>query len=98
MGEQENTSRKRRKTLTGVVKSCSGNKTIVVETETRRAHPIYGKTTRQRSRFHAHDEQNEATVGDTVSIMQTRPISKLKRWRVVSVVEKAKGLGTEVKA
>jgi small subunit ribosomal protein S17 len=98
MGEQDNTSRRRRKTMTGVVKSCSGNKSIVVETETRKAHPVYGKTTRQRSRFHAHDEQNEAGLGDKVTIMETRPISRMKRWRLVSVLEKAKILDAGVKA
>jgi small subunit ribosomal protein S17 len=76
-----------------VVKSRSGDKTIVVETEVRKAHPIYGKTTRQRNRFHAHDEQNEAGVGDIVTIMESRPMSRMKRWRLVRVTQKAPVIG-----
>jgi len=98
MDEQTTASRGRRKTMSGVVKSRSGDKTIVVETEMRKAHPIYGKTTRQRSRFHAHDEQNEAVVGDQVTIMEARPMSRLKRWRLVRVNQKASVLETGVQA
>ncbi len=98
MDEQVTPSRGRRKTMSGVVKSRSGDKTIVVETEVRKAHPIYGKTTRQRSRFHAHDEKNEAEVGDQVTIMETRPMSRLKRWRLLRVDKKASVLDTGVKA
>ncbi len=98
MDEQSNPSRGRRKTLSGVVKSRSGNKSIVVETEVRKAHPIYGKTTRQRSRFHAHDENNEAGLGDQVVIMEMRPVSKMKRWRLIRVTQKAIVLDTGVKA
>jgi small subunit ribosomal protein S17 len=91
MGEEVKASRGRRKTMSGVVKSRSGDKTIVVEMETRKAHPIYGKTTRQTTRFHAHDEKNEAGVGDVVTIMESRPMSRMKRWRLVRVAEKAAG-------
>lgn len=98
MDEQVIPSRGRRKTMSGVVKSRSGDKTIVVETEVRKAHPVYGKTMRQRSRFHAHDEQNEAAVGDEVTIMEARPLSRLKRWRLVRVNQKAKVLDTGVTA
>lgn len=89
MGEQDKPSRGRRRSMSGVVKSRSGDKTIVVETEVRKAHPLYGKTTRLRSRFHAHDENNEAGVGDQVVIMETRPMSKTKHWRLVRVAQKA---------
>jgi len=98
MDEQVKPSRGRRKTMSGVVKSRSGDKTIVVETEVRKAHPVYGKTTRQRSRFHAHDEQNEAGVGDAVMIMEARPMSRMKRWRLVCVTKKAAVLDTGVTA
>ncbi|MFU8779424.1 MAG: 30S ribosomal protein S17 [Kiritimatiellia bacterium] len=98
MGEQDKPTRGRRKTMSGVVKSRSGDKTVVVETEVRKAHPIYGKTTRQRTRFHAHDERNEAGVGDMVTIMESRPMSRMKRWRVVRVTQKAVLLDTGVKA
>jgi len=98
MGEQVQPSRGRRKTMSGVVKSRSGDKSIVVETEVRKAHPLYGKTTRQRSRFHAHDENNEAGVGDQVVITESRPMSKMKRWRLVRVTQKATVLDAGVKA
>ena len=98
MDEQITPSRGRRKTVSGVVKSRSGDKTIVVETEVRKAHPIYGKTTRQRSRFHAHDEQNEAAVGDQVTITEARPLSRLKRWRLLRINQKATVLDTGVQA
>ena len=98
MGEKVEPSRRRRKTMSGVVKSRSGDKTIVVETEVRKAHPLYGKTTRVRSRFHAHDEKNEAGVGDQVVIMEARPLSKTKRWRLVRVTQKAVVLDAGVKA
>ena len=98
MDEQEKPSRGRRKTLSGVVKSRSGNKSIVVETEVRKAHPVYGKSTRQRSRFHAHDEENAAAVGDQVVISETRPLSKMKRWRLIRVAHKAVVLDAGVQA
>ena len=66
------------------------DKTITVAVERRVKHPIYGKFVKKTTKFHAHDEKNECTVGDVVRIMETRPLSKSKRWRLVEVVEKAK--------
>ena len=65
-------------------------KTITVSVERRVKHPIYGKFVKKTTKFHAHDEKNECTIGDIVRIMETRPLSKTKRWRLVEVVEKAK--------
>ena len=79
-----------RKQRKGTVISRSGDKSIVVLVESRRRHPLYGKTVKVTSKFHAHDEKNAADVGDIVLIMETRPISRLKRWRLVEVLEKAK--------
>ena len=79
-----------RKTRTGLVTSNKMDKTITVALERKVKHPIYGKFVKKTTRFHAHDEKNECTVGDTVKIMETRPLSKTKRWRLVEVVEKAK--------
>jgi small subunit ribosomal protein S17 len=79
-----------RKTRTGVVTSNKMAKTITVAVERKVKHPIYGKFVKKTTKFHAHDEKNECTVGDTVRIMETRPLSKTKRWRLVEVVEKAK--------
>lgn len=79
-----------RKTRTGVVTSNRMEKTITVSVERRVKHPIYGKFVKKTTKFHAHDEKNECTIGDTVRIMETRPLSKTKRWRLVEVVEKAK--------
>jgi small subunit ribosomal protein S17 len=79
-----------RKTRTGVVRSSKMDKTITVSVERRVKHPIYGKFVKKTTRFHAHDEKNECTVGDVVKIMETRPLSKTKRWRLVEIVEKAK--------
>ena len=86
--EQE--TRGRRKTRVGVVRSDKMNKTVVVVVERRYAHPLYGKQVTTTKKYHAHDENNEYKVGDTVRIMETRPLSKLKRWRVVEVLERAK--------
>ena len=86
----ENTeTRGKRKILTGVVVSDKGNKTCVVEVERLVRHGLYSKTLKRTARFHAHDEGNEAKTGDKVEIMATRPISKLKRWRVCRIIEKA---------
>ena len=82
--------RAQRKTRVGVVVSDKMNKTVVVQVETLRRHPMYGKTLRHVRTFKAHNEGNEAHAGDRVLIMETRPLSKDKRWRVVQVVEKAK--------
>jgi small subunit ribosomal protein S17 len=79
-----------RKTRIGVVKSNKMAKTITVSVERKVKHPIYGKFVKKTSSFHAHDEKNECTVGDVVKIMESRPLSKTKRWRLVEVVEKAK--------
>jgi small subunit ribosomal protein S17 len=77
-----------RKTRTGEVISSSMNKTIVVRTVTRVPHRKFGKIVKQMRKFYAHDEQNQAKTGDTVRIMETRPLSKLKRWRLVEVIQK----------
>ncbi len=77
-----------RKTRTGEVISSSMNKTIVVRTVTRVPHPKFGKIVKQMKRFYAHDEKNQAKAGDMVCIMETRPLSKLKRWRLVEVIQK----------
>jgi len=84
------TDRNRRKLRQGVVVSTAGEKTCVVMVEERKKHPLYGKMITQSKKFHAHDENNECGVGDTVSIMETRPLSKLKHWRLVEIVERAK--------
>lgn len=79
-----------RKTRIGIVSSNKMTKTITVAVERKVKHPIYGKFVKKTTKFHAHDEKNECTVGDVVKIMETRPLSKTKRWRLVEVVEKAK--------
>ena len=79
-----------RKVRQGVVVSDVNDKTIVVEVKERKPHPVYGKMMTSTKKFHAHDEKNEAGIGDTVQIMETRPLSKMKRWRLVKIVEKAK--------
>lgn len=82
--------RKIRKTKTGVVSSDKMDKTITVAVERKVKHPIYGKFVKKTTKFHAHDETNVAKPGDVVKIMETRPLSKTKRWRLVEVIEKAK--------
>jgi len=79
-----------RKIRVGVVTSNKMEKTITVAVERKVKHPIYGKFVKKTTRFHAHDEKNECSIGDTVKIMETRPLSKTKRWRLVEVVEKVK--------
>ena len=79
-----------RKTRIGVVTSNKMTKTITVAVERKVKHPIYGKFVKKTTRFHAHDEKNEASIGDVVRIMETRPLSKTKRWRLVEVIEKVK--------
>ena len=83
-------SRKRRKTRIGIVASDKMDKTITVAVERKVKHPIYGKFVKKTTKFHAHDEQSTAGIGDTVRIMETRPLSKTKRWRRVEIIEKAK--------
>ncbi len=84
------TERNRRKVRQGVVVSTAGEKTCVVKIEERKKHPLYGKMITMSKKLHAHDEENLCGVGDTVEVMETRPLSKLKRWRLVKIVEKAK--------
>ncbi len=79
-----------RKERQGVVSSDKMDKTVTVSIEWKEKHPIYGKFVRKTKKYHAHDEKNECQIGDTVRIMETRPLSKTKRWRVVEIVEKAK--------
>ena len=79
-----------RKERVGVVVSDKMDKTIVVEISTRVKHPLYGKIMNRTTRFKAHDENNECGIGDTVRVMETRPLSKDKNWRLVEIVEKAK--------
>ena len=79
-----------RKTRVGVVVSDKMDKTIVVAIKTKVRHPLYGKMVNRTRKFKAHDEKNECGIGDTVKIMETRPISTDKRWRLVEIVEKAK--------
>ncbi len=86
----ESTPRGARKSKIGRVASNKMTKTIVVVTEMQRAHPTYGKTMRRTARFLAHDEENAAGVGDLVRIIETRPLSARKRWRLVEILEKAK--------
>ena len=83
-------TRNTRKVRQGVVVSAAGDKTIVVQIKERKPHPVYGQMMTSTKKFHAHDENNECGVGDTVSIMETRPLSKMKRWRLVEIIEKAK--------
>jgi small subunit ribosomal protein S17 len=82
-------SRNARRVLTGIVTTAKGAKTISVAVDRTYKHPKYGKYMRKRKKYMAHDETNEAAIGDTVEIVSTRPLSKLKRWRLVRVVEKA---------
>ena len=79
-----------RKTRVGVVVSDKMDKTIVVAIKTKVRHPLYGKMVNRTRKFKAHDEENACGIGDTVRIMETRPISKDKRWRIVEIIEKAK--------
>lgn len=79
-----------RKVRTGVVTSISGAKSIVVTVDYRKRHPKYGKMITVSKKLHAHDEAEVANIGDTVKLMETRPLSKTKRWRLVEVVEAAK--------
>ncbi|HEX5025663.1 MAG TPA: 30S ribosomal protein S17 [Agriterribacter sp.] len=79
-----------RKTKIGVVTSNRMEKTVTVEIEIKVKHPIYGKFVKKTTKFHAHDDKNECGIGDIVKIMEARPLSKTKRWRLVEVVEKAK--------
>lgn len=79
-----------RKERVGVVVSNKGDKTITVAVKWKEKHPIYGKFVNKTKKFYAHDEKNECGIGDTVRLMETRPLSKTKRWRLVEIIEKAK--------
>jgi len=79
-----------RKERIGEVVSNKMNKSIVVAVKTKMKHPIYGKFVNKTSKFYAHDEDNTCGVGDTVRIMETRPLSKIKKWRLVEIIERAK--------
>ena len=79
-----------RKTRVGRVVSNKMDKTVVVAIEDNVAHPVYGKIIKRTTKIHVHDENNECNIGDKVSVMETRPLSKTKRWRLVSIIEKAK--------
>ncbi len=90
---EENTNtivRGYRKSRTGIVVSDKMDKTVVVAVRTKVRHPLYGKMVNKTTKFKAHDENNECGVGDIVRIMETRPLSKDKRWRIVDIIEKAK--------
>lgn len=86
----EETTRALRRTIIGVVTSSKMDKSITVSVERKVMHPKYGKYLKKTKKYHAHDEANEAKAGDKVKIMETRPLSKLKRWRLVDIVERAK--------
>jgi small subunit ribosomal protein S17 len=90
MSEQSTVERGRRKVREGLVVSDKMNKTVVVAVEDQVKHPLYGKVMRRTSKLKAHDEQNACGVGDRVLLMETRPLSATKRWRVVEILEKAK--------
>jgi small subunit ribosomal protein S17 len=87
MAATEERERGVRKTRTGVVVSAAMSKTIVVRVERKKRHPLYGKEMRQFKKFYVHDEENRAKVGDHVRIVETRPLSRLKRWRLVDVLQ-----------
>ena len=86
----ETEKRDARKVVTGTVVSISGDKSITVKIDYRKRHPKYGKMMTISKKLHAHDENNECGLGDTVTVMETRPLSKTKRWRLVEIVERAK--------
>ena len=88
--ESETMQRNSRKTRVGMVVSDKMQKTVVVSIERRVQHPVYGKMVRRTKKLKAHDEENQAKTGDTVRIMETRPLSKDKRWRVVEIIERAR--------
>lgn len=83
-------TRNLRKERTGIVVSNKMEQTIVIAVKRKVKHPMYGKFVNRTSKFYAHDEKNECNIGDTVKIMETRPISKLKRWRLVEIIERVK--------
>lgn len=80
----------RRKTRQGLVVSDARDKTITIELTSSKAHPVYGKTVRRSTKLHVHDEENDANVGDFVKIVECRPLSRQKRWRLVEILERAR--------
>jgi small subunit ribosomal protein S17 len=90
MSDQQVVERGRRKVREGLVVSDKMNKTVVVAVEDQVKHPLYGKVMRRTNKLKAHDEQNACGIGDRVLLMETRPLSATKRWRVVEILEKAK--------
>ncbi len=92
MSETETTTQARgaRKVRQGLVVADKMDKTVLIRVEQKKRHPVYGKIVRRNSKLAAHDETNDAHVGDTVRVMETRPLSKTKRWRVIEIVERAK--------
>ena len=90
MSETGTVERNRRKVREGLVVSDKMDKTVVVEVEDRVKHPLYGKVLRRTSKLKAHDEQNSCGIGDRVLLMETRPLSATKRWRVVEILDRAK--------
>jgi small subunit ribosomal protein S17 len=88
--EQSQAERGRRKSRVGTVVSDKMDKTVVVAVERRYAHPLYGKLVTRTKKYHAHDEENAYKTGDFVRILETRPLSKLKRWRVIEIVERTR--------
>ena len=83
-------TRNLRKERVGVVTSNKMDKTITVAVKWKEKHPIYGKFVNKTKKYHAHDEKNECNIGDTGKLMETRPLSKMKRWRLVEIIERAK--------
>ncbi|NMB49823.1 MAG: 30S ribosomal protein S17 [Bacteroidales bacterium] len=83
-------TRNLRKERVGVVFSNKMDKTVTVVVKWKEKHPVYGKFVNKTKKFHVHDEKNDCNIGDTVRIMETRPLSKTKRWRVVEIIERAK--------
>ena len=90
MSSEQTLTRNLRKTRIGIITSDKMVKTITVAVERRVKHPLYGKFMKKTKKYHAHDEENTARIGDRVRIMETRPLSKSKRWRLVEVIERAK--------
>ncbi len=88
--DQTAEERPSRKTRDARVISTNMDKTIVVSVDDKVRHPLYGKTMQRSKKLHVHDESNDANVGDTVRVMETRPLSKLKRWRLVEILERAR--------
>lgn len=90
MSSEKTLTRNLRKTRIGIITSDKMEKTITVSVERRVKHPLYGKFMKKTKKYHAHDEDNTARIGDRVRIMETRPLSRSKRWRLVEVIERAK--------